>query len=315
MPRWTVNDIPNQTGRVAIITGANSGLGYESAVALARKQAQVIIASRDQTKGQAALKKLIQQVPNAKAEFMTLDLASLASIRAFATEFNSRYSRLDLLLNNAGVMAIPRKETVDGFETQFGVNHLGHFALTGLLLSTILNTPNSRIVNTTSGAQSIGRIHFEDLQLKRGYTRYGAYGQSKLANVLFTFELQRKLQAAAATTISLCAHPGYASTSLQHTSANTSNSLLENVFYSFANPIVAQSAEMGALPQLYAATASGVKGGEMYGPRFYTRGYPTLAVATPRAYDEADARRLWQVSEELTGVHYSFEKQPSMAEK
>src|SRR5690242_4845134 len=220
--KWTANDMPDQTGRVAIVTGANVGLGYESALALARKGAQVIVASRNPEKGQKAVSSIKEQVPGAKIEFIQLDLASLASVRAFADEFKRRYNRLDLLLNNAGVMAIPRAETADGFEMQLGTNHLGHFALTGLLLDLLLKTPGSRIVNTSSSAQYMGRMNFEDPQLRQNYSRWGAYGQSKLANVLFTHELQRRLEQAGSTTISASAHPGGARTNLQATSVNAS---------------------------------------------------------------------------------------------
>ncbi len=304
--KWTANDIPDQTGRVAIVTGANIGLGYESALALARKGAQVVIASRDETKGQNAVSKLKQQVAGAKVEFIKLDLANLTSVRGFVHEFKTGYGRLDILMNNAGVMAIPRRETADGFEMQLGTNHLGHFALTGLLLDWLLKTPASRVVNTTSGAHVYGRFHFDDPQLQQNYGRWKAYGQSKFANVLFTFELQRRLAAAGQNTLSLTAHPGYAHTNLQATSATAVNSRLEQAFYTILGPVMSQSAAMGALPQLYAATAPEAKGAEFYGPRFYLRGYPVLANATAKAYDEETASRLWKLSEELTGVHYNF---------
>jgi NAD(P)-dependent dehydrogenase (short-subunit alcohol dehydrogenase family) len=291
------------------------GLGYESALALARKGAEVIIASRDEQKAQSAVNRIKQQVPGAKVQFIKLDLASLASVRHFVEEFKSRYNRLDILLNNAGVMAIPRRETADGFEMQLGTNHLGHFALTGLLLDRLLSTPNSRIVNTTSSAHLYGRFNFEDPQLRQKYSRWGAYGQSKFANVLFTFELQRRLAASGANTLSLTAHPGYASTNLQNTSASASGNLMERLFYPLGNQVFAQSSAMGALPQLYAATAPGVKRGEFYGPRFFFRGYPVVAKAVASAYNEASARRLWNLSEELTGVHYNFQQEPVKLER
>jgi protochlorophyllide reductase len=315
LDRWTADKIPNQTGRVAIVTGANVGLGYESALALARKGAQLVLASRDETKAKAALDKLKQAVPAAQADFIKLDLASLASVRAFANEFKGRYDRLDILMNNAGVMAIPRRETADGFEMQFGTNHLGHFALTGLLLERLLATPRSRVVNTTSSAHLFGRFNFDDPQLRRNYNRWAAYGQSKFANVLFTFELQRRLTKAGATTISATAHPGYAHTNLQGTSAAASGNPFEQSFYVLGNAVVAQSAAMGALPQLYAATAPDVKGSDFYGPRFFFRGYPVLSKAIASAYNEATAKRLWNLSEELTGIQFDFEKEPAKAEK
>jgi protochlorophyllide reductase len=312
--KWTNQDIPEQTGRVAVITGANIGLGYESALALARKGAQVVVASRDETKGTNAVASIKKQVPHAYVEFIKLDLANLAAVRHFVDEFKSRYDRLDILLNNAGVMAIPRRDTVDGFEMQFGTNHLGHFALTGQLLDVLLKTPGSRIINTSSGAQSIGKINFNDPQLRQKYNRWLAYGQSKIANVYFTFELQRRLTASGSTTLSASAHPGYAHTNLQTHSVNDNGSRLERAVYFFGNRI-AQSAAMGALPQLYAATAPAVKGGEFFGPRFWMWGYPVKAKAVARAYDEGIARRLWNLSEELTGVNFNFEKKTSKVEK
>ncbi|NWJ48473.1 MAG: SDR family oxidoreductase [Chloroflexi bacterium] len=307
MTHWTTNDIPDQHGRIAVITGANSGLGYETSLALAAKGAQVIMTSRDPERGKAALNRIKQQLPAASLELMTLDLGSLASIRSFALEFRAKYSRLDLLINNAGVMAIPFRKTVDGFETQLGTNHLGHFALTGLLLDTILETPSSRIVNVSSGLHRSGYIHFDDLYLEKKYTPYAAYSQSKIANLYFTFELQRKLEALGSKTISVSAHPGYAATNLQGTSASSTGSKLNVFMYKLANTLVAQSQAKGALPQLYAATAPEVKGGEFFGPHFMGyRGYPKLEKAADKAYDKEIAAKLWKVSEELTGVKFSF---------
>lgn len=309
MQKWTASDMPSQQGRVIVVTGANSGLGYESSLALARKGGQVIMASRDEAKGQQAVEKLKSQVPNAQVEFISLDLASLSSIQTFATNFKKRFDRLDILLNNAGLMAVPFGKTKDGFELQFGVNHLGHFALTGQLLNLLLTTPNSRVVTVSSGAHTYGRINFDDLDWKTKYSRYDAYGQSKFANVLFAFRLQRLLEAAGAKTISVAAHPGAAKTNLT-THATTNR--LEGLLYAALNTIASQSVQMGALPQLYAATAPDVKGGEFYGPRFYIRGYPKLAKATPNAYNLETAQRLWEVSAQLTGVHYVFQVQPSV---
>ena len=308
MTQWTAEMMPDQSGRVVVITGANSGLGYESALAFARKGAQVVIASRNTAKGDAARTRILQAVPQADLNVMALDLASLASIRAFADALTQRYDRLDILMNNAGIMAIPRSLTKDGFETQFGVNHLGHFAFTGLLLPLVRATANSRIVTTSSSAAWMGNIQFDDLQSQRKYGRWAAYGQSKLANMLFAFELQRRLAASGATTLSASAQPGYAASNLQSTSATISNSGLDRLFY-WISMGTAQSAAMGALPQLRAATAPDVKGGEFYGPRFFMRGYPVRARAVKRAYDLDVASRLWQVSEELTGVSYAFTPQ------
>jgi len=308
MKRWTVEQMPDQSGRVAVVTGANSGLGYETSLALARKGAQVIMACRNMEKGQKAVDDVGQLVAGAKLDLMPLDLSSLESVRAFAADFLSRYDQLDLLINNAGVMAIPRRETADGFEMQFGTNHLGHFALTGLLLDVILKTTGSRIVNVSSVAHTMGTINFDDLQGEKEYTRYGAYGQSKLANLLFTFELQRQLEAVRAQTISVAAHPGYSATNLQHVPAQATNNFLDKLLTSLGNRFMAQPQEMGALPQIYAAVAPDVKGGAYYGPDGFmeTRGYPTEVKARPKAHDRAVAERLWQVSEELTGVTYPF---------
>jgi protochlorophyllide reductase len=310
MERWTLENMPSQTGRVVIVTGANSGLGYESALAFAQKGATVIMACRNTKKGQAAYDDIMRQVPSAKLDLMRLDLGNLASVRDFAAAFRAKYSQVDILLNNAGVMAIPRAETPDGFEMQFGVNHLGHFALTGLLLDMLLATPKSRIVSVSSGAHRIGDFNFEDLQRKQNYTRYGAYGQSKLANVLFMRVLQKRLEAIGSETISTGAHPGYSATNLQETSASTSNSGIEQFLYGIANNIFAQSQAQGALPQLYAATAPEVNGGRFFGPhQWRMRGYPAPEKPSDRALDDELAERLWQASEDLTGVKYeAFEK-------
>ncbi len=306
---WHTKNIPDQTGRTAIVTGGNSGIGYESVLALAQKGALVVLACRNQTKAKEALNRIKQQVPASKVELIPLDLASLASVRAFAASFRSSYDRLDILMNNAGIATVSRQETEDGFEMHLGVNHLGHFALTGLLLDKLVNTPQSRVVTTTSVAQTIGWINFEDLQLKRGYTRFGAYGQSKLANLLFAFELDRCLKKAGISTLSVAAHPGYSNTHMTQSSSSTFGTFIESTLFTFANGLLAQSPEMGALPQLYAAIAPEIKGGELYGPRFYTQGYPALNVATIQGYNKGNAQRLWQLSEKLTGVEYAFEKQ------
>jgi NAD(P)-dependent dehydrogenase (short-subunit alcohol dehydrogenase family) len=307
--KWTANDIPDQTGRVALITGANAGLGYESAVALAHKGSQIVMACRDEGKAQKAISNLKQQIPEARVEFIQLDLANLASVRAFAHTFRQRYGRLDLLMNNAGVMAIPRRESVDGFEMQLATNHLGHFALTGLLLDMLVTNPASRVVTLSSGYHYIGRINFEDLQMRQKYQRYAAYSQSKLANLLFTFELQRRFEVNGYPTISVSAHPGGARTNLQSTSLDATGSRVERLFMAITGPIVLQPAVTGALPQLYAATAPDVKGAEFFGPRFFLRGYPVRAKTSAQSHNLATAQRLWSVSEELTGVSYSFKKQ------
>jgi len=262
------------------------------------------MACRNMEKGRKAQSLIEGEVVGASLELAALDLASLVEVRNFAQRFQADHARLDLLFNNAGVMAIPRRETADGFEWQLGANYLSHFALTGLLLPTLLTTPESRVISTSSMAQNAGRINFDDLQGKRSYGRWSAYGQSKLANVLFAFELQRRLTRVGAGTISVCAHPGYASTNLQTTTGTTFGMKMENIMYSVYR---GQSAYKGALPQLYAATAPNIYGGEYIGPDglLGMSGYPKRVRASKPAYDEQVAARLWDVSVELTGVDYA----------
>lgn len=295
--KWTTANIPDQTGTVVIITGANSGIGYEAARALAAKNATVVLAVRSMDKGQAAVDTIRNESPRATLDLMHLDLANLESVRGFAADFTAKYDQLHYLVNNAGVMALPaRHETANGFEMQFGTNHLGHFALTGLLLGTLLHTPGSRVVTVSSGAHNTGQINFDDLQQAQNYGPWRAYGQSKLANLLFTYELQRKLAAAGASTRATAAHPGYTATNLQQHSG----------FFSFLNPIMAQPQDMGALPTLYAMFAP-AQGGEYYGPDGFMemRGYPKQVDSNDRSKDTAVAARLWAVSEDLTGVRYT----------
>jgi NAD(P)-dependent dehydrogenase (short-subunit alcohol dehydrogenase family) len=297
--------MPDQTGKIAIVTGANSGLGYESAQALIRRGAHVVIACRNQTKAAEAYAQLEACAPETSLDSIPLDLGSLDSVRAFAETFTAQYDRLDILLNNAGVMAPPRGETADGFEMQFGTNHLGHFALTGRLMPLLLATPGSRVVTVSSMAHLNGRIDFNDLQHAQSYSRYEAYSQSKLANVLFGRELQRRLSAAGAETISVIAHPGLSNTNLQHTTAEASGSRFEGGLYNFLLNTLGQSAEMGSLPQLYAATMPDVQGGDFFGPDgFYIRGNPTTIKGSSASKDRETAERLWRMSEELTGVGY-----------
>ena len=296
MAKWTAEQIPDQTGRRAIVTGANSGLGWHVSTELARHGASVILACRDQTRGKDALERLKQEVPGAEAELRSLDLASQASIREFAAGVDGP---VDVLINNAGVMAGPRKRTADGFELQFGTNHLGHFALTGLLLPRLLEAPDPRVVTVSSGAHRMGRMNFDDLQGEKRYWRWGAYGQSKLANLLFATELQRR---AGGALTSVAAHPGYASTNLQ-----TTGTMLDDLFMKVSNLVIAQSEAMGALPLLYAATED-IGGGAYVGPDGIAeqRGHPKLVGMSGRARNEDDARRLWETSERLTGVRYDF---------
>ena len=305
MSNWTAQDIPDQQGRVAVVTGANSGLGLVTARELAKAGARVIMACRNAERGAAAEKAVREAAPGADVTVEPLDLASLASIRDFAARLGS--TGIDVLVNNAGVMAIPRAETADGFEMQFGTNHLGHFALTGLLLPSILGRENSRVVNVSSGAHKPGRINFDDLMGQRSYRKWRTYSQSKLANLLFTYELQRRLEATDATTISVAAHPGYAATNLQGVGPKLDGNKLSGFLMSFGNRVFAQSDEDGALPQLYAATAPGVEGGQYYGPsRFFEQhGPPKLVDSTKASKDLAVAARLWDESEKLTGVSYS----------
>jgi NAD(P)-dependent dehydrogenase (short-subunit alcohol dehydrogenase family) len=294
--KWIDENIPDQSGKLVLVTGANSGLGFEVTRALARKGASVLMACRNLEKGEEAAAKVRAEGPKGEVSLMQLDLADLGSVKRFAEEFRSEYDHLDILINNAGVMVPPYGQTVDGFELQFGINHLGHFALTGLLLNLLRHTTNARIVTVSSYAHYFGLINFDDLNSQKSYQKWLAYGQSKLANLLFAYELQRRLSRNGQTLISVTAHPGYAETNLQHNSA----------LFNFLNPLMAQSQEMGALPVLYAATRPEIKGGEYVGPDGFLaqRGYPHLARSSKRSHDEAVARRLWQVSEELSGVEY-----------
>jgi NAD(P)-dependent dehydrogenase (short-subunit alcohol dehydrogenase family) len=306
MSRWSTHDIPPQTGRTAIVTGANSGLGYVTARELARAGARVVMGCRDAARGEQARERLLQQAPGAQVEVRPLDLASLDSIRAFADRAHADFPALDLLVNNAGVMAIPRQLTADGFERQLGTNHLGHFALTGLLLPSLVGRAGSRVVTVSSSAHKPGRIDFDDLMSERSYGKWSAYSQSKLANLLFAFELQRRLEAAGMPTISVAAHPGYAATNLQQVGPSMQGSRLGGLLMSLGNRLFAQSDEMGALPQLYAATAPDVRGGEYFGPDGIgeSRGHPKRVDSTKASKDTATAARLWEASEDLTGVRY-----------
>jgi protochlorophyllide reductase len=306
MSNWTVDDIPDLHDRIVIVTGANSGLGLETTKALAAKGAHVIMACRSAERGRVAFESVKKLTPGASLELAALDLASLASIRDFAAQIQHSYERLDLLFNNAGIMAIPRRETKDGFEMQFGTNHLGHFALTGLLLSTLLATPQSRVITTSSLARYAGKIDFDDINHQHSYGRWSAYGQSKTANLLFAFELQSRLAQTNASTISVAAHPGYANTNLQSTTATEAGSAIEQISYKVLGAFFGQPQSMGVLPQLYAGTALTIFGGELVGPGgfFGTQGYPNVETRARKEYDRAAAERLWNISVELTGVDY-----------
>ncbi len=294
--KWTEDDITDQSGKVAVVTGANSGIGYETARSLAQKKAVVILAVRNMEAGTSALERINSETPTPKCEVMRLDLSNLKSVRSFAEAFRRKYQKLDRLINNAGVMIPPYSKTDDGFELQFGTNHLGHFALTGLLLDMILRTPDSRIVTVSSMAHRYGDITFDDLNREAEYKPMPTYGQSKLANLLFTYELQRKLDEKKAGTIAVAAHPGWTATDLQRHSG----------LINFLNRFFAQTPREGAWPTLYAATEEDVKGSDYFGPDgFYEmRGHPRKVESNDKSHDEAVARRLWSVSEELTGVRY-----------
>jgi NAD(P)-dependent dehydrogenase (short-subunit alcohol dehydrogenase family) len=295
--QWKSDDIPGQEGRLAVVTGANTGLGFDTARLLAAHGAAVVLAVRNLEKGKSAVARIADAVPGAEVTLQQLDLGSLDSVRAAADQLRADHPRIDLLINNAGVMYPPKQTTGDGFELQFGTNHLGHFALTGLLLDHLLPVPGSRVVTVSSVGHRIrARIDFDDLQFERSYSRVRAYGQSKLANLMFTYELQRRLSGADAT-IAVAAHPGAADTELMRHLPS---------FLAGAAPLIAQPAAMGALPSLRAATDPGVIGGQYYGPGglFETRGYPELVKSSRQSHDESVQRRLWTVSEELTGVTF-----------
>ncbi len=306
MAGWTAEQMPEQSGRTVVVTGGNSGLGYETTARLAAKGARVVLACRSGERAADAKASIEARHPNASLESLPLDLANLASVRDFAKAFLDRHDSLHVLVNNAGVMAIPRCETADGFEMQIGTNHLGHFALTGLLLPRLLATKSARIVNLSSTAHRIGRMDFGDLHGRERYSKWGAYGQSKLANLLFTFELQRRLAAKGAGTVAVACHPGYASTNLQLVGPRMSGSTWGESLMGAANRIFAQSAAMGALPTLFAATAAGVEGGHYIGPGGFAEawGHPKRVGSSARSRDAADAARLWELSVGETGVSY-----------
>jgi NAD(P)-dependent dehydrogenase (short-subunit alcohol dehydrogenase family) len=301
---WTVDRIPDQSGRLAIVTGANSGLGLVTAQELARAGARVVLACRNVAKGEAACDTIERAAPGAQFELEELDLAGLDSVRAFAERFHAAHHGLDLLINNAGVMAPPRRRTADGFELQFGTNHLGHFALTALLIGAMEGREDARVVTLSSGAHRFGRIAFDNLGGDRHYFRWRAYGQSKLANLLFALELDRRLRAAGSNVKSLAAHPGWAATNLQFAAAP----LFDQAVMWVGNHVIAQSDEMGALPTLYAATEPGLEGGTFVGPDgiLEQRGHPEPVAPNRAARDEEVAQRLWQVSEEMTGVRFEL---------
>ena len=304
---WSSSDIPDLAGRSIIVTGANSGIGLEAAKSLAAHGAAVTLAVRDAGRGSAAAAQIVAASPGASVEVAGLDLADLGSVREFAAGWTAAHpDGLDVLINNAGVMAIPRRETVDGFEMQLGTNHLGHFALTGLLVGSI--TPGGRVVTVSSGAHRFGRMDFDDLQSVESYQKWRVYGQSKLANILFALELHRRAEEAAADIRSIAVHPGYAATNLQSVGPQMSGSRVGTTMMGLANRVLAQSAEAGAWPTLMAATDPSVPGGAFLGPTGFMsqRGTPGFETPSEAARDVDAARRLWDVSTELTGVSYPW---------
>ncbi|MGW6691004.1 oxidoreductase [Streptomyces sp. NPDC054961] len=316
MPGWKAAHMPDQSGRTAVVTGANSGIGYAAARELARHGASVVLACRSAARGHAAEVRLRTEVPGAKVQFLPLDLADLASVREFATAYGQRRGgdTLDLLVNNAGVMALPYGRTADGFETQFGVNHLGHFALTGLLLPRLLAAaPGARIVSLSSGFHALGDVDHTDLNGERSYRRWIAYGRSKTANLLFTHELSRRLAAAGSGIVAAASHPGYAATNLHVGATPQAGTTLTSRIAVAANTLgnvlgnglIAQSAASGALPTLYAATAPGVRPDDFIGPRLGWRGAPARSWRAKWTLDDTSGERLWDASEKLTGVSYT----------
>lgn len=303
MSGWNEKAIPDQSGRTAVVTGANSGIGYVTARELARRGARVVLACRSEARGTEAGDRMAAEVPGAEIEFARLDLADLASVRQFAQAFP--YDRLDLLVNNAGVMALPYGTTADGFETQFGVNHLGHFALTGLLLPALLDTPGARVVTVSSGGHAMSNIDIDDLNSERRYRRWIAYARSKTANLLFTHELAHRFAAHGADVVAAAAHPGYADTNLQATGPRMAGRRVAERFMTVGNKVFAQPAATGALPVLYAATAPDVPPDSFTGPSSAGwRGSPGPSWRAPWTVNDKAGQLLWTASEQLTGVTY-----------
>ena len=301
---WSPSDIPDLTGRTAVVTGANSGLGKETTRELARKGARVVMACRSEDRARRARAEILRDVGEADVVVELLDLASLDSVRQFAETVRSTYDRLDVLYCNAGIMAIPRSETADGFETQFGVNVLGHFALVGRLLPLLEATEGSRTVWLSSMAAWPGKISFSDLQGERSYGRWRAYNQTKLADLMLAYEMNRRLQDAGESSVALAAHPGLSNTDLQATSAEKSDSTIESVFYSLTMDRIAMTALQGALPQLRAGTDPRARGGAFYGPRYKMRGHAVEVNPPTKALDAKVRARLWRECERLTGVSF-----------
>lgn len=307
MAKWTAADIPDLTGKTIVVTGASSGLGLRSSEALAAKGATVVMACRNAAKAAVALDAVKVVATGPVPEVVALDLSSLASVRECAAALSSAHGHIDVLLNNAGIMAVPKALTVDGFESQIGTNHLGHFALTGLLLPVVLAAPAPRVVTVSSNAHKLGRMNLDDLFFERtSYSRWRAYAQTKLANLLFTSELQRRATAGPSPLIAAAAHPGYSATNL--TSGPAKGAAPLRPLLAVADKVAGQADHMGALPQLYASTMPDVAPDDYWGPDGFReqRGHPTRVERTKHARDEATARGLWERSEELTGVTYAW---------
>ncbi len=304
--KWSLANMPDQSGKSIVVTGGNSGLGYESVKAFASKGAEVVLASRSSEKGEAAKNEILKETPKGKITVMELDLGDLESVKRFASEFKKSHEKLDVLLNNAGIMMTPYFTTKDGFEGQFGTNHLGHFALSALLMELVLKTPGARIVNVSSGAHKSGKMDFSNLQFDNGkdYAPMKAYGRSKLSNLLFTYELQRKLEAAGKETIAVAAHPGVAMTNLaRHLEGKFLFKLLTPLF-----KMMAQDPAMGALPQIRASVDPEVTGGQYYGPdgKKEYKGYPVVVPSNEASHNVEDAAKLWEESEKLTGIKFDL---------
>jgi NAD(P)-dependent dehydrogenase (short-subunit alcohol dehydrogenase family) len=304
--KWKASDMPDLTGKIALVTGGNSGLGFFTCLELARKGAHVVLAARNKERGLDALEKIKLKIPSADLQFMKLDLANIESIKHFADSFIEEYEKLDILINNAGVMALPLRRTAQGFEMQFGTNHLGHFALTSLLFDFIERTPGSRIVNVSSLMHKRGKINFDDLNWEKSYSKWDAYSQSKLSNLLFSLELNRRLRSAGKQTSVMTSHPGYASTKLQIRGGEMEGSKMTVRANNLMNALIAQPAWKGALPSLYAATCEKAISGKLYGPSGLgsIRGYPREEKINPKLTNPEVAKRLWEESERLIGMRF-----------
>jgi NAD(P)-dependent dehydrogenase (short-subunit alcohol dehydrogenase family) len=303
---WTAADLPDLSDRTFVVTGANSGLGLETTRMLATRGARVVMACRNQEKGRDAMASIQAGLPTARLELTKLDLGSLASIRACAADLQARFPVIDVLVNNAGIMAVPRTLTEDGFEVQIGTNHFGHFALTGLLFDSLRRAPAPRVVSVSSIAHTLGRMDFDDLMGARRYQKWSAYAKSKLANLLFVYELHRRLQARGIEVLAAGAHPGYSSTNLQAVGPKQEGSAFGAWMMSAGNAMFAQPAERGALPTIYAAAAPGVASGDYYGPDglFEVWGYPKKVTSNAASHDSVAAQKLWDASVKLTGVDF-----------